>query len=121
MKWNWELPNWPKFNFNSEKIMALEKAFFLKVGESMAFLKSINAEDQKQFIIKTLSVEGEESAKIEGEVLDRESLQSSIKKHFGIKNSAKHTHPKEEGMAKLLVDVYDTFSLPLSHAMLFKW
>lgn len=121
MKWNWQLPNWPKFRFDPDIIVQLEKQFLLSIGESVAFFKSIAPEDRKQVIIEILSQEGVESSKIEGEILDRESLQSSIKKHFGLKNSFKKDSPKETGMAKLLCDIYETFSAPLSHEMLFNW
>jgi len=121
MKWNWQLPNWPKFSFDPDKIVEMEKQFLFSMGESVAFLKSVTSEDRKQFIIEILSQEGFESSKIEGEILDRESLQSSIKKHFGLKNSSKQTSFKEAGVAKLLCDVYETFSDPLSHEMLYKW
>ena len=121
MKWNWELSDWPKFVFDREKIIELEKQFLLRIGESLAHLKNIKDEDRTQFIVEILCVEGMESAKIEGEVLDRKSLQSSIRKHFGLKATAKNSGSKELGMAKLLCDVYETFSEPLSHERLFKW
>jgi Fic family protein len=121
MKWNWQLPSWPKFRFDPDIIVQMEKQFLLRIGESVAFFKSITPEDRKQFIIEILSQEGVESSKIEGEILDRESLQSSIKKHFGLKSSFKKGSIKEAGMAKLLCDIYETFSAPLSHEMLFKW
>lgn len=121
MKWNWELPNWPNFGFDSKKIATQEKQFLLRAGESGAFLTNINSEDKKQFIVEILSMEGAESSKIEGEILNRESLQSSIKQHFGLKDSKKKGPSKELGMAKLLCDVYETFSAPLTHEMLHRW
>lgn len=121
MHWNWEIPNWPEFIFDSEKIAALEKQFLLRSGESAAFLKTIHSKDRQQFVVEILSIEGMNSSRIEGEILDRESLQSSIKKHFGLKDTATGVAIKEAGMAHLLCDVYDTFATPLSHEMLFKW
>ncbi len=66
-------------------------------------------------------MEGLESSKIEGEILDRESLQSSIKQHFGLKVVRKQEANKESGMAKLLCQVYDSFDKPLTHEMLCDW
>lgn len=120
MKWNWELPEWPNFRFELDQVAGLEKQFLLNVGEVAAFLKSVHSEERKRFIVEILSREGIESSKIEGEVLNRESLQSSINRHFGLKSLSK-TAPKEAKMAKLLCDLYETFSAPLTHKMLFKW
>lgn len=121
MKWNWELKNWPKFIFDQNEIMHLEKQFLLNMGQSVAFLNTINAKDREEFIIEMISLEGINSSKIEGEILDRKSLQSSIKKHFGLKDTSKKPFLKEAGIAKLLCSVYETFSEPLSHEILFKW
>lgn len=121
MAWNWELDNWPHFIFDPLSVLELEKQFLLKVGECAAYLRSIDLEDKERFLVEILCIEGMQSSKIEGETLDRESLQSSIRKHFGLKDSAPTSSVKETGMAKLLCDVYDTFAEPLTHKMLFKW
>lgn len=55
MPWNWEFPKWPHLHYDSVKIAQQEYG---------------------QFIVEILSIEGAESSKIEGEILDRESLQS---------------------------------------------
>jgi len=99
----------------------MEKQFLLEVGSSIAFLKSLGEKDCKRFIVEILSSEGLESSKIEGEILDRESLQSSIRKHFGLDGEGKKETNKEAQMAKLLHDVYVTFEEPLTHEMLWRW
>ncbi len=68
-----------------------------------------------------MSSEGIESSKIEGEILERKSLQSSIKKHFGFSDTTKKKHDKENGMAEVLFNLYNTYVEPLSHEMLWGW
>jgi Fic family protein len=121
MPWNWELPKWPTFTYSQDKLNLKEKKFFLGLGSTLAFAKNTEKPDYQQFVVEILSQEGFESSKIEGEILDRESLQSSIKKHFGFKNGHKNKTRKESGMAKLLCNVYETFEKPLTHEMLEKW
>ncbi len=121
MPWSWELPDWPHFNYHPEQIAQLEKQFLLNVGSSLAYLKTIEEKDYAYFIVEILSTEGLESSRIEGEILDRESLQSSIKRHFGIKTTLKRGSEKESAMAAMLCDVYETFDQPLTHEMLWKW
>lgn len=121
MLWNWQLSDWPRFKFDPALIAEREKQFLIRVGEATASLHSVGEGDYKQFIVEILSREALESSNIEGEILDRESLQSSIKKHFGIKAPAVRSHKKEAGMAELLCNVYETFQEPLSHAMLCRW
>src|SRR5437762_13522191 len=121
MPWNWQLPDWPKFSYDSNRITQQEKQFLLGVGSSFAFLKNIDKEEYNQFIVEILSVEGLESSRIEGEILDRESLQSSIKQHFGMQITQKGKADKESRMAALLCSVYESFEPPLNHEMLWQW
>src|SRR4051794_24866722 len=118
MPWNWQLADWPHFHFSPESIRQQEKKFLLAAGSSSAFFKKINKQEREQFVIEILSSEGVESSRIEGEVLNRESLQSSIKKHFGLSVPAKRQHLKEAGMAQLLCNAYETYDKPLTHEML---
>lgn len=116
MIWSWQLKEWPKFNYDPEDIALLEKQFFIGSGGMQAFLKAINKDEFDQFIVEILCTEGIESSKIEGEYLDRESLQSSIRRHL-----EKKTLKNESAMAKLAFDVQVTFDQPLDHDMLFRW
>ncbi|MCB1107664.1 MAG: Fic family protein [Chlamydiia bacterium] len=121
MPWNWELPDWPHFQCDFDQIKEMEKEFLLELGRASAYLKCLDESDSNQFIVEMLSLEGLESSRIEGEILSRESLQSSIKKEFGLNDNMKREKKKESQMAKLLIDVYKTFDLPLTHEMLWKW
>ncbi len=121
MPWNWELPDWPKFKYDPKQVVSKEREFLLSVGRAHAFVKSIDRKEYNQFVIEILSWEGVESSRIEGEILDRESLQSSIKQHFGINAHRKREADKESRMAKLLCDVYETYDKPLTHEKLWQW
>lgn len=120
MRWNWQLPDWPKFSYDPLTISEKEKRFLLQIGSASAFLQSIESHEYHRFVVEILSSEGLESSKIEGEILDRESLQSSIKQHFGLYPRKKEDN-KESRMAKLLCDVYEAFAQPLSHETLWRW
>ena len=121
MPWNWELAGWPQFSYDPSPISELEKKFLLGVGKAFGYLKTIDKQDYTHFIVEILSLEGLESSKIEGEILDRESLQSSIKRHFGIDTMPERGTEKESAMAELLCNVYESFDKPLTHEMLWKW
>ena len=121
MPWNWELPNWPHFNYDSSRLSKKERQFLLGAGSTFAYLKNIGEQEYNQFVVEILSLEGLESSRIEGEILDRESLQSSIKQHFGLSVSPKQEINKESSMANLLCNVYESFDKPLTHEMLWQW
>lgn len=120
MRWNWEMPEWPIFYFDPKATAAMEKEFLLKMGGACAYLKGIPDRDYHQFVIEILVNEGQTSSKIEGEILNRASLQSSIKKHFGMNRNIKESN-KEKRMAELLCSLYENYLLPLSNEMLWQW
>jgi len=74
MLWNWELPDWPQFRYDLDRVYQKEKQFLLGSGSTFAFLKNVGEGDYHQFIVEILSSEGLESSKIEGEILDRIGL-----------------------------------------------
>jgi len=120
MPWSWELADWPHFSYDAERIVQAERQFLLAVGTSSGFLKSAQKSEYQQLVVEILSTEGLGSSRIEGELLDRESLQSSIKRHFGLKPGRKEKQA-ESHFAQLLLDVYENFEEPLTHEQLWKW
>jgi len=121
MVWNWQLPNWPQFTYDSSSIASLESQFLQGAGGVFAILKHLNDKKKKQFIVEVLSAEGLNSAEIEGEILERESLQSSIQRHFGLVSEKNRILPKEQGMGDLMWSVYDSYDQILTHEMLYQW
>lgn len=121
MTWNWQHPDWPNFVFDSSVYIENDATFIHLCGKSQGYLKAISKSEFDQFKVEILSLEGAESAKIEGEILDRESLQSSIRRQFGLDPLLKKESLKEQGMAESLLDVYKTFQDPLDHTTLFRW
>lgn len=121
MRWNWELENWPYFSYQPHLFIEVEKKFLLGMGCTFAYLESQDSLNYNHFAVEILSAEGANSALIEGEILDRESLRSSIKQHFGLKVENKHLGGKEAKMANLLCDVYASYQEELTHDMLYKW
>lgn len=121
MHWNWELPSWPYFEYDPTPLEALEKLFFQGMGGSFAISKHLESDKQKEFIVEILCTEGVNSAEIEGEILERESLQRSIQRHFGIQENNPKLPLKEQGMGELLWEVYQNYQKPLTHETLYQW
>jgi Fic family protein len=68
-----------------------------------------------------LSDEAVTTAQIEGEVLERSSVQSSIRRQLGLVGDQRPVKPAEQGMAEMLVDVFRHFDTPLDERTLFAW
>ena len=68
-----------------------------------------------------MSQEALTSSEIEGELLDRASVQSSIRRQLGLGSDKRRVKPAERGIAELVVDLYRSFASPLTEEMLFGW
>jgi Fic family protein len=121
MPWNWQKPGWPHFVYNSSALEALEKQFLLQSGEFIGACKHIGAADQDMLKIELISDEAVKTSAIEGEILDRDSVQSSLRHQFGLGAERRGVAPKERGISRMMVDLYRNCASPLADKMLFEW
>lgn len=120
MKWNWQQADWPHFSYNPAKIDASEKRLLLGAGLVFGAFKHLRDEDQRQLTIELISNEALKTSEIEGEYLDRDSLQTSIRRQFGLATDNRKVSAAEQGIAEVMVDLYQNFAAPLSHTLLFE-
>ncbi len=121
MRWNWQHPNWPQFAFDPEALESLERQFLLQSGEFVGVFRHVNAEDRNALRIDLISEEAVKTSEIEGEILNRASVQSSLRQQFGLGPEAADIPPAERGIAKMLAGLYEHFAEPLSDAAMFGW
>ncbi len=86
-------------------------------------MKSLPEAEQKQLAVELISDEALNTSEIEGEIFNRDSLQSSIMREFGLAEIVREakTTPGEHGIAKMMKELYAEYQRALSHEMLFSW
>ena len=107
--WNWLLKNWPNFSYNKEAIEALEYSFTQNNGTVLGVFKHINNEAKENLLVEILSTEALKTSEIEGEILNRDSVQSSIKRNLGLSTDKRKIPPAEFGISEMMVDLYKNF------------
>ena len=120
-KWNWQLAEWPDFSYHTEEMQALEQKFSLASGMILGAVKHINEDEKKDLIIEIMSDEALKTSEIEGEYLNRESIQDSIRKNLGLDVTHKKVPPAEFGVSEMMVDLYHNYKSQLTHEILYKW
>ena len=78
--WNWQYPDWPTFRYDAAKLEPYEQQFLLSSGEVLGAVHHVNTSDRDQLRIDLLSEEAMKTSAIEGEMLDRLSVQSSLRR-----------------------------------------
>ncbi len=121
MRWNWQQKNWPNFSYDKEKLDVLEAKFLLQSGLFFGAYKHIKDDDRQLLTIDLISDEALQTSEIEGEYLNRDSLQSSIRRQFGLATESRRVPPAEQGIAEMMVGLYQHFAEPLTDEALFAW
>jgi Fic family protein len=121
MPWNWEQPDWPDFSFDSGVLEPLEKRFLLQSGEFIGAYKHVGADDQETIKIEIISDEAVKTSEIEGEILNRDSVQSSLRQQLGLGTELPDVSPAERGISEMMVDLYRSFAAPLTDQTMFDW
>ncbi len=121
MRWNWQQKDWPHFKYDRNALEKYEHDFLYQSGLFLGAFKHINKDDELILRINMMSDEALKTSEIEGEYLNRDSLQSSIRKNFGLATTKCKISSAEKGIAELMVDLYRNFAEPLSHETLYSW
>jgi Fic family protein len=121
MTWTWQRPEWPNFTWNPDLLRRAEEQFLIGGGVFAGTLNHLGPDDKDQLTVEALSVEALTTSEIEGEILDRASVQSSIQRQLGLATDKRRVKPAEQGIAEMGVDLYRSFDRPLSDDKLFEW
>ncbi|MBW9113486.1 Fic family protein [Rhizobium cauense] len=121
MQWNWQSSDWPSFRYDVASLIPLEQKFLQSAGEVIGAVRHFNEDDSSQLRIELLSDEAIKTSEIEGEYLDRASVQSSLRRQFGLTTDDRQVRPQERGIAEMMADVYRNWHQPLCHEELFRW
>ncbi len=120
-KWNWQSTKWPNFTYEAEALERLEREFSHQTGLLQGTVKHISQEDKSILMVELMSSEALKTSAIEGHNLDRESLQSSIRKNLGLGGKQLQSTPEESGISEMMVSLYQRFEEPLNDRQIFDW
>ncbi|MEM6765442.1 MAG: Fic family protein [Bacteroidota bacterium] len=119
MRWNWQHKNWPNFEYSLADLPSYEAKFFERIGVLRGSLRHLVADERDELKVVLISNEAYKSSEIEGEILDRNSLQSSIRRQFGLSSDMVKGRPAEYGISEMMVSLFKTSQEALSHEQLF--
>lgn len=102
--------------------MARAEALFTEgAGIVIGASKHLSSDESDTLRIEIMSYEAVDTSAIEGEQLDRDSVQSSIRRHLGLATDHRRAAPAEAGIAEMMVDLYQNVHKPLTEQTLHHW
>ena len=120
-RWNWEQPDWPHFRWDASRLAEKERKFHNSGGVLIGTVGHLGSAHRESLYVECISGEAVTTSEIEGELLDRASVQSSLRRKLGLASDNRRVGPKEDGIAQLMLDLFANFLEPLSHETLHSW
>lgn len=122
MTYNWQQPDWPEFRFELDATAAPLSAFTDHAGRVSGLLEGLPGELGTEAVLDLMIAEAVRSSAIEGEVLSRDDVRSSIRNRLGLNPVPQPVDSRlADGAGELMVAVRNGFHEPLSEATLFAW
>ena len=119
--YNWQHKNWPEFKFDSSSIDNELMKFMLKAGELKGIISALPEDISTETIIEIMVSEAIKTSEIEGEIINRIDVMSSIRKNLGLHISQEPKDKNAIGLSLLLIDVRNTYKQPLTESKILEW
>ncbi len=121
-KWIWQQSEYPNFTYDKTKLDDLLLDVKYHQGVLNGIYSHINKDDLLQTQLEILTQDALDTSAIEGELLSRDSVRSSISKRLGIDIEANDSStPSTDGLIDILLDATTHFKMPFSLKRLFGW
>lgn len=120
--YNWELNDWPDFIYNEHVIDEWVLKFSELTGRISGVFSGMDNTNQQNELIGLMISEAQKTSEIEGEMLSREDLMSSIRNHLALNAKLKNVKDKRaENIVLLMLEVRKNYNKKLSEKMLKNW
>ena len=122
MIYNWQHKDWANFEYDKSAVSEFSLVFWEKAGEMEQLLQTLSADQQQDALLRFMISEAATTSEIEGELLSRQDLMSSIKNKLGL-NAAPETVKDRKAIAitNLLVAVRNSYNKKLTETDIKQW
>jgi len=117
-----ERDDWPNFRWNVERLTGFLTSVRHRQGRLIGRMEAFGFELRAEAVLRTLTEEVVQSSEIEGEILDREQVRSSIARRLGMDIGALIPPDRNvEGVVEMMLDAVRNHNDPLTKERLFEW
>jgi Fic family protein len=117
-----ELPNWPKFEWDQRGLTKQLAAVRHRQGRLMGRMQALGFRLREEAVLQTLTEDVVKSSEIEGEILDRDQVRSSIARRLGMDAAALPSADRNvEGVVEMMLDATQRYKEELTQDRLFAW
>lgn len=117
-----ELSAWPKFKWDDEALVPRLSDVRHRQGRLIGRMEMLGFDLQAEASLQSLTEEVVKSSEIEGEVLDRDQVRSSLARRLGMDVAGLVPADRDvEGIVEMMLDATQNYAEPLTKDRLFGW
>lgn len=117
-----ELPEWPKFRWDNEALVPSLSNIRHRQGRLIGRMEVLGFDLQAEANLNSLTEEVVKSSEIEGEILDRDEVRSSLARRLGIEVAGLIDSDRDvDGVVEMMLDATQNYAAPLTKDRLFGW
>jgi Fic family protein len=117
-----ELPDWPKFRWDHKVLADPLAAVRHRQGRLIGRMEGLGFDLRSEATLQTMTEEVMKSSEIEGEILDRDQVRSSIARRLGMDISGLVPSDRDvEGVVEMMLDATQNYGRGLTDDRLFGW
>ncbi len=117
-----QLTNWPEFHWNQNKLLKVLAEVRHHQGKLIGRMEALGFNLQAEATLQTLTVDVIKSSEIEGEILEREQVRSSLARKLGMDIARLVPANRHvDGVVEMMLDATQHFSDQLTEERLFGW
>ncbi len=117
-----ELTDWPEFRWDHKALAEPLAAVRHRQGRLIGRMEGLGFSLRSEAMLQTLTEDVLKSSEIEGKILDREQVRSSIARRLGMDIGALTPAERDvEGVVEMTLDATPKYDRPLSDERLFGW
>ena len=118
----WHNADWPNFRWDDSQVSPLLNSVQERQARLLGMLSALGFDLQRLTALESMTEDVVRSSEIEGELLNRDSVRSSIARHLGVNlPSAGSSDHYTEGVVQVAVDAVKKCNMPLDKERLCNW
>jgi len=114
--------NWTDFKWSNDKLLSLLANVRHLQGRLLGQMENLGFKLQEEAVLSTLTLDVLKSTEIEGEILNKDQVRSSIARRLGLEVSGLVDSPRNvDGVVEMMLDATQNYTLAITDERLFGW
>ncbi|MHA7857627.1 MAG: Fic family protein [Henriciella sp.] len=117
-----ELDDWPAFHWDDTRVAPLLASVSRKQGRLVGRMEALGFDLRNEAVLETLTADVQKSSEIEGEILDKDRVRSSIARRLGMDVGGLLPSDRNvDGVVEMMLDATQKYDQTLEDERLYAW